>query len=810
MKHIDHFIGSHVPCFPSPVFCLLTAVSCLLSSLPSLALEPAEQLQFADGLYSRGMWDTALKEYQGFLDRNPDRKAEAEPVYYRMGESYRALGRTNEADAAYRRAYDDYPNGEFHYRAGLRRAEIFEQAGQGSEQVHLLMTMLTGTPPPELGAACRYALGAVLEKQGKTAEAAEAYDAVIKNYPGTPYVSYSALALAGLNRKAGGARCADLYRLAATNAVSPRVGAEAWFQLGDFHFRAKDYEASARAYEQLAARYPADERVVQARLQQARALYNAKRFADAWALCTAARQASPSKKEETSDESSGGRGLPSRGSEENAPEWLYLKANCELQLLKNEEAAATYATLLKSYPDSPLAGNGAYERALAFFRLGRFVEAIEQAKGLPANESIRRDVYWLLGESYAAVKDDAGAVQNYKLLVDHYPASPLAGDALYRLAHLLQKKGDFVQASELFARLAADFPAHELAAQALFAQASCLGKAKKEEQAVAVYGRLLEKFPKSAFVEDSLYQKATAETYLRRDAQAMESWRDLQARFPATKYAADARFWNGVLLEENNKLEEAEAAFLAALKATPVPAEEFIQRIQFRLALVLQRRGTKLKEAADLLQGLLATPMRDKFPPALLEWLADFRNQAREFDKGLPVMELLLTQATTDNWRQIAWCLKGKALLGQGKGPEAKVAFEHVVGINFKSQAMAEAWLKLGELILAEGDSAKAKTAFEEAATLAASDILLAIRVQAYAGIGKALKAQGDQAGAARLFMSVAVLFDDPVLVPECLAGAAQAFTATGKKADAEKALKELKERYPDSPWLKQGAGGAK
>ena len=722
------------------------------------------------------MWDTALKEYQAFLTQNPDKKAEAEAVYYRMGESYRALGRTNEADQAYQRAYDDYPNGEFHYRSGLRRAEILDQAGKGREQVQLLVSMLAAAPPPDLGSACRYALGVALEKQGKTAEAVEAYEAVLKKYAGTPYVSYAALALAGLDRKAGGSRTAELYRLAATNAASPRVGAEAWFQLGDFLFGRKEYEQSARAYEQLAALYPADARVAEARLQQAWSLYHAQRFADALGLCN------------------GGKG----------EEWLYLKANCERQLLKNDAAAVTYAELLKAYPQGAMAGSAAYERALAFFKMGRFQDAIDQAKGLTANERVRRDVYWLLAESYASVKDEAGAVQNYRLLVEQYPKSPLAGDALYRLAHLMQKKGDFLQAAELFGQLANDFPAHDLAAQAVFAQASCLGKAQKHEQAVAAYARLIEKYPTCPYLEDSLFQKATVETFLRRDARAQETWRDLLNRFPATKYGADARFWNGVLLEENGKLEEAESAFRAALKAVPPPSDELVLSIRFRLALVLQRRGGQLAEAAGLLQGLMATPMREKFPSAMAEWLADYQIGQRKFAEALTVADWLAAKATSDNWRQIAWCLKGRALMGLGKNDEARQAFERVVGIDFKSQAMAEAWLKLGQLTLAAGDAAKAKRAFEEAATLAASDTLLAIRVQAYAGIGRALKAQGDHAGAARHFLSVAVLFDDPDLVPECLAEAAKAFDTLGRKDDADKARKELKERYPDSEWAKR------
>ena len=189
-------------------------------------------MQFADGLYSRGMWETALKEYQACLAQHPQNVSN-DVVTYRMGECYRSLGRTNEADQAYQRVFDDFAEGEFHYRAGLRRAELMEQTGKREEQIQLLNAMLKGSPIPEMGAACQFALGVALEKQGKLDDAATAYDRVLTKYAGTPLISYAALALAGLDRRGEGKRAALLYGLAAAAPGSPRMGAEALFQLGD-------------------------------------------------------------------------------------------------------------------------------------------------------------------------------------------------------------------------------------------------------------------------------------------------------------------------------------------------------------------------------------------------------------------------------------------------------------------------------------------------------------------------------------------------------------------------------------------------
>ena len=148
--------------------------------------------------------------------------------------------------------------------------------------------------------------------------------------------------------------------------------------------------------------------------------------------------------------------------------------------------------------------------------------------------------------------------------------------------------------------------------------------------------------------------------------------------------------------------------------------------------------------------------------------------------------------------------MKGKALQGQGQPDAARQAFEQVVALDARSPAAAESFLRLGDILLAAGNAAAAKERYDRAAAAAESEALLPVRANAYAGLARALKAEGDMAGAARHFLSVAVLFDDPALTPECLYEASEALRRGGKADDAAKALKELHELYPDSAWAKK------
>jgi TolA-binding protein len=137
--------------------------------------------------------------------------------------------------------------------------------------------------------------------------------------------------------------------------------------------------------------------------------------------------------------------------------------------------------------------------------------------------------------------------------------------------------------------------------------------------------------------------------------------------------------------------------------------------------------------------------------------------------------------------------------MSRGRTEEAEAAFRKALEVEARTAFAAEAALYLGDLATAAGRAEEARTFHEKAASMASSDDQLSIRARAYAGLGRAAMAAGEMGDAARYFMGVAILYEDPELVPECLAGAVKAFLAQGQTASAREAARELKERYPAS-----------
>lgn len=750
-------------------------------------MEQAEKLRLADGLYSREYYDLAIIEYAALLKENPTHP-NADAIRYRMGECYLGSGNPARAEASYAIVFEKHRQSQFRFRAGFKLAELRLERGENELAISALQSLLQDNPPEDMAAACLYYLGDALRKTKKVDESAKTFEDLVNRYQSSDFVPPAMIMLGGIyaEKEDQIEKAISYYRRATEKPASDRLGAEAWFQLGQLYFRTGAYAESADAYGQLTTRYATDERVPIARLQYAWALHNSGRYSDSLERV----------KTELASSSQAGA---------DTAEWLYIKANCERQLDQVDTAMQTYDLLLKAHKTAEFAKAARYEKGLILYKAGKHRETIELLKDYQPGPNLEKDVYWLLGEAYAALDEDDAATRCYRTLIERFPESELAAEAMYRSAFLLQKKSDFVNASGMYLEMVKKYPTYNSAAKALFASAHCLNSADKHADAVRDWTRLINEYATSPLVEESLYHAAMGRIFLKQDQEADDSLHSLLSRFPQTVFAADAHYWLGMILKEAGKNAEAETELRAALDLKP--NEEMMMEARFHLALALQRQN-KLDEAADLLQNLLASRASKAFPPTLLEWLAEYRYSQKKYEDATLAARLLAAEAQENAWQQIGWCIVGRCELADGHKGEAVEAYNKALAIPIASRFAAESALRLGELAQADGDFDAAQRYFQRAGELSSSDELLAVRASAYAGLARVFRALGKDDEASKHFMGVAILFDDPALVSECLYEAAQAFGRLGKENLRKKSLKELADRYPDSEWAKKAAAG--
>ncbi|MCX7819014.1 MAG: tetratricopeptide repeat protein [Kiritimatiellae bacterium] len=783
IRHLEYLVrdAAAVPLSPRAPWAATLAIAALLGLATGAGhcatLE--EQQQFADGLYARGLYELALREYMAILRVAPQYSA-LDQVLYRVGECYRERGNVAAADLFYRRVIAEHPNSPFRARAELRRAELFLGERRPAEAIQMLRELVARAPPPEIEAGAHYYIGIAARMTNGLADAEAELRQVLERFAKTPFHPLAAMELADLRQRAGAPldEVAQLYREAAVHAASSNLAAEAWQRLGNAAYAATNYPLAAEAYGRLLQDHPGHPRAAEASLPAAWSLYHVGRPADALALAE--------------------REIAARGETE---EWLYLAANARRALLDTDRAVDTYDALARRFPASRLAAAARFESAQALFRQRRYVEVIRRLDRADWEPDLRAEVDWMLAESYAQTGSPETAIQHYRRVVEAQPPSPRAPEAMYRLGTMLVERGARAEASELLRAMVARYPDHPMAPAALLTSGFAHAADERWEEAIVDWGRVERSWTNSPHAEEALFQKGLAELRLKRHAAATASLQALLRRFPSTERAAEANYWLAVLADQSGETAEAENRLRRVLELDPSP--DLRRNARFLLARTLQKLRRDA-EAADLWQELLATPSRAEMPPDLLEWLALFRLEHRAYSNALAVAETLLAGAPDDAWRQIGAHLLGRAREGLGDTTGALAAFEQADRGAPVTRARVEALLAAARLRLAAGETERAEHAARRAAEFASDDRLAELKARALRLLGEIAEARRDLPSAARYYLSVAILYDHPELSPECLWRAAAHLATLGDTNEAARLRAELRQRYPDSSYAKQ------
>lgn len=760
---------------------LLGLLLLALGGASAWALSADEQMRFADGIYLRGFYETAVAEYLALLRDYPD-SAHAPAALYRTGECYRQMGNQAGAERFYKQLVLQHPKSEQVPRAELRRAELAIAEDRPAEAAAILNALLEAGVPAETAAAATYYLGYSRLKTGDEKGASAAYERLLAEHGDSPYASFAALDLAALHagEKGNDEALTAWFEKALATAATPSAKAEALFRWGDWAYRQERYQEAADTLQSLLVEWPNERRARDARLAAAWSLYYLERAPEALAMAEKLEQ-------HASDA-------------ETAASGIYLRANCLRKMNRDGEALEAYEQVARDYPGTRFASRAAYETMVTRFKRGEYEKTLVAAPAQPESAN-KVDVLWMRAESERALGRLAAARGRYEMLVQQFPKSPQAAPALLRLGEMAREAGRLDEAAELFRRVAEEYPKNEAVGAALKASALARMRTGDAKGALVDWDALLARKLDGAATAEARLQKALVLIDLKKEKNALETLAEIVKDPSGGPSVALAHYWQGVLWAEKSKWPEAEAALRASLAATPDAQTSALARL--RLAVVLQRQD-RMDEAADQIAPLLENPQRVAENPALVEWAVRRHFDQGQYERSRQAAVALAQHATEPAWRQIGWHWAGSSETQLGNDPAALAFYEKAVAEKAQTREGAESQLLLAGLERKAGHYAKAEERYAAAAQSASGEDSLDLRTRAYFGLGETAEAAGQIERAARHFMSVAVLFDDPEWTPHALFRAGRLFRQAGKTAEQKSAWKELKERYPDSSFARQ------
>src|SRR5438477_13087066 len=144
------------------------------------------QLEYANGLFTRKLYDLAAPEYQKYLDDFPGRPGRAN-AYFSLGECYRNLNRVSSARTNLQKVLNDYGDSEFAAPAAYALAEIAFADKDYATALPLFHRSAGKSKEPAVALSARYFEARCLEALGRKDEAANIYAGVAESGNPNPY-----------------------------------------------------------------------------------------------------------------------------------------------------------------------------------------------------------------------------------------------------------------------------------------------------------------------------------------------------------------------------------------------------------------------------------------------------------------------------------------------------------------------------------------------------------------------------------------------------------------------------------------------
>lgn len=726
------------------------------------------------------------------------------------------------------------PTDRFAFARGLARRGMHAEALKEFESLRTEKSL----PRDEV----RFHLAEEYRALSRKSEALAAYDALLKDFPGSKYVDYARLYRALLLD--GEDQFKELMRLDHPGAPE-RVRATALYWMGQHAEKRGEAKRAVEFYDRVVQVSPTNEVAGLSRLRSAAVLSASGDAADRRRALSVYLDLSASKNRSLAEEA------------------LYFAAMVAYRDARYAEAAALFRRLTSNFPESPRAKEGRVFAAWSNHLAGRHAEALEIATAL--REEGNEDAGYLVAASLRALERREDAIDAYDAAMAKYPNgrhfdtewyerlsilsslgrhdevlkmlsarsdppketadrvwshgceaaiattnftlavqyatltakmtnSPLASTATHRLAWLLEKTGDNARAAVAYRALAARWPKSSASAQGLYLAGVCEVRSGRPEQASADWTSLLSRYPDSKFAPEALYSRAMLEVRKGEYRAAARSLDELLKRFPSTAKRGEALYWRGVSASAVGDAPEAERHLRAALAVEPSP--EFAREVRLELAGVLFARGSN-KEAAAMYAQLLSTKACERLPPVRLEWISAELAGNGDYASALKAAEILAARKIDGSWNQVAATLEGAAHEGLGERDAARSAYARALACDARTSCGARAALALGILETEAGMFDEAKEHLGDAVNRANSAENASVRVRAYSALARNEEERGDDAAALGYHMLVGTLFDDPEATPPALVSAIAILRRLGRAKEADDLAAELAKRYP-------------
>ena len=734
------------------------------------------QLDYANALFLRKLYDLAVPEYEKYLDQYPVARGRAS-VYFFLGECHRALNRPGAARKSFQKVLDDYGESEFAGPAAYVLAETAFTEKDYAAALPLFHRAAAKSKESAVALSARYFEARCLETLDRKDEACGIYQQVSDAKNPNPYREDSRLAAASiLSARGKKADALKQYEALANETQKAALKAEAAVRGGMIALDLVQAEKGKidKAMVDKAASL----------LQKGRTLPEAGKFrAIAQVGLRRLQYQSGQYAQLLADYKKEQEKLPEAGQ----AEVMLLAANSERQLGHAKEAEDIYRQIIAKYPDREEAKDAAYQRLINIYNSdppALLAEVDEFLKSNPTPE--RADQAKLLkAEALYKQQNYAEAAPIYAELRASQLSPKLRAESAYKLGLCCVQLKNISGIVEAFTYYVQAFPDNPPVPAALAQRALAYEQDKNYGAALSDLNTILTKYPGAHEREAALQLKALILGQQENAKGMAETFRQLLKEFPRSSVGAQAQYYIGKAAFEAKDYKTALAALDAARQLNK---EQYYNLATLRIIssyFGLKDRSALTKEV----NNFMATSPTVSVPAEILEWLGIEYYNEKNYEAAEKYLSALGKIDHPANVKPDFLFYLGDTASKLKNFAEAENAFGKYLQLAADPAGKVKVLLALGAVKIGAHKPDDAQKIAEEIIALQPEG-----RVNAEARLlaGDVQSERGNFDDAGKAFMSVALLYDDPAITPRALEKAALAYQRAGKTA------RQLRERYPN------------
>jgi len=739
------------------------------------------QLEYANALFTRKLYDLAIPEYQKYLDDYPG--ASGRPnAYFSLGECFRNLNKPSSARTNFQRVLNDYGESEFAGPAAYALAEMAFTQKDYAAALPLFHRSATKSKDAAVALSARYFEARCLEALDRKDEACDIYQQVADAKNPNPYREDSRETAARIAVARG--RKTDAlkqYEALSNETQKPALKTEATVRAG---LIALDLLQSDKGK---IDKGMSDKAMTL--LQKGRSLPEAGRWRSLAQLGILRLQFQTGQFAQLlNDYKKTQQQLP----EEMRAEVILLAANSQRQVGHAKEAEALYREIIDKYPGREEAKEAAFERLINIYNSDPSALPPEVDEFLATDPSAERADQAKLFKAEALYKQ-----QNYPRAAPIFSElrasklSPkLCAEAAYQLGSCYLQMKDVAGIVEAFGFFVQAFPDNPLASSAYAGRAETYESDKNYDAALSDWNAILAKYPQAREREEALQRKALILGQQQNPKGMSETFRQLLKEFPKSPAASMAYYYIGKAAFE---MKDYKTALASLNTARQLDKDRYYVQATIRIIssyFGLHDRGAVTREV----DGFLAANAAGTIPAEILEWLGigyyNEKNYAAA-EKYLGVLGKIDNPPVKPDF----WFYLGDAAAKQQKFDESETALGKYLQVATDPAGKAKVLLKLGEVKIAAHKPDDAQKIAEQIMVLQPEG---QVNAQARLLAGDVQFERGNFDEASKAFMGVALLYDDPAITPRALQKAATAYQRAGNTAEADKVARQLREKYPN------------